>query len=276
MKYLLGLFVLLLSFFAIAKSQEDVLRPRGYPKYISDDYKMSNFKKSSVTIGIEGGLNYNIGSQNVSATSPIFNLLESANGLSPHFGGLIDIPINDNLGFQVRLAYDSKFVETSGSGFDTTYTDFTGHLLNMKAGLKANYFAVSPGIRINADENLFFTLGFSFQFLSGDMTTDWEASVSPFIPVFLDEFTWWGLGLGMEGTSDKVQTIETTALKTRIALEGGVGYKINLSDDVWLVPSARFQFFVSKWADDTQFFDVIVTDKKLHTLQFSLALWFDL
>ena len=61
-------------------------------------------------------------------------------------------------------------------------------------------------------------------------------------------------------------------------LELGLGYKLALSESIYLVPQARFQLFLTKLASDevSTVWDRSATDRKLNSVQLALALWFGL
>jgi hypothetical protein len=224
-KVLLSLPILwfLLNYFVIA--QEDVLRPR------MDSQLKSNYKEAGFYIGFEAGLNFCFLSQTISPNAaPVFETIKSASGIAPFFGIIADFPINESFGIQTRLNYDSKHVSNSGSGIDyATIGDITfSHPMDLTVEQDIKYISWSILARINATNELFFTIGPTIQLKSGDIETNWNPLVKDGMNLW--NFPFWGdpakNGLGLSGTSGTAKTIESGAINTRVGLELGVGYKI--------------------------------------------------
>ncbi len=280
-------------------SQEDVLRPKGKPG--GYDY---TFDRNPFIIGFEGGLNYNMYNQTLAWDDnyyeilgvpnhpTVFDGLESANGLSPHFGVLLDVPINNTIGLQARLSYDMKNYGTTSNGFDWAYFNDFGYLeelMNLEVDATSAYLTFTPLLRINANENLFFTIGPTFHFLMGDVETTWRPTVVDRTAT-LDQFIFWDrVGAAGQYTADfktSSADVNEQAFSTRVGVEAGVGYKIPVSNGIYLVPQGRFQYMFTKQMEDTYWytlndiFEEVVfqttTDKMLHSLQFALAIWFEL
>jgi hypothetical protein len=198
---LLTLLIVILSV-SYLYSQEDVLRPKGKPG--GYDY---TFERSPFYIGFEGGINFNMYSQtmkwddmyfqefyDVDGHPTAFDDLKSANGISPHFGVILDVPLDNTFGLQARLSYDIKNYGTTSSGSDWAFFDSFGYaeqLIDMEANVNANYVTFTPLLRINANENLFFTVGPTFHFLMGDIETTWKGTVVGGTAT-LDQFWFWG------------------------------------------------------------------------------------
>jgi len=295
-RFLMMMLMITLSV-SILYSQEDVLRPKGKPG--GYDY---TFERSPFIIGFEGGINFNMFSQKLwwnqeyyeNGPPTAFDGIESGNGISPHFGVLLDIPINNNIGLQARLSYDMKNVSTTSSGFDwALFIDGAfPREIDMEVDQTSSYLTFTPLLRINATENLFFTVGPTFHFLMGKVEQTWKATV-PNADADLNQFFFWD-AIGMSGNSDEViiesdtdnnfdGVEENSSFSTRVGLEAGVGYKIPISQGVYLVPQGRFQYMITKHMEDSEWIDPFfggtietTTDKMLHSLQFALAIWFEI
>jgi hypothetical protein len=309
MKYLTrSIIILLILVLSVSTTytQEDVLRPKGKPG--GYDY---TFERNPIIIGFEGGINYNMYSQTLAWDEfyyqeylgvpnhpTVFDGLESANGISPHFGVMLDIPINNSIGIQARFSYDIKNYGTTSRGSDWAYYIDYGYLeeeIDLEVDATSAYATFTPLLRINANENLFFTVGPTFHFLMGDVETTWTPTVVDQTAT-LDQFIFWDRdGAESQYTADfKTSSADANeqAFSTRVGLEAGVGYKIPVSTGVYLVPQGRFQYMFTKQMEDTFWYDDLnnsfeyepeydiqfqtTTDKMLHSLQFALAIWFEL
>lgn len=271
---------------ALLFSQEDVLRPEGKPggygEAVYDDYEFSG---SPFSIGFEVGGNYNMFSQNLSwdppLTDPIIESTEDGSGLSPYIGVFADIPINYMFGVHLKLQYNSIFYSNSGTGLIDGYDNNTGTYNEIAAELEWDnsfaYFNIEPSLRINLNKGFFALIGLSLQVPVSEVTQNTTATI-------LEE------GYTFQATGTEVNTVETSSdiLNTRMGLNLSVGYKHHLSNSMYLVPQLHFQFMPSKVTDDQvdgedttkQFTEGIstfnATDRQMHHLRFSLALWFDL
>ncbi len=266
-------------------SQEDVLRPHGKKGESSNEDW--SYKRSPFIIGIEGGININLFNQSMSwdptfQHGTLWNGLASANGISPLLGALIDVDINKTFAFQFRINYDKKDygLTTSGTDYDIYGQS---HDMNLKVDVSSAYLTLTPLLRINATNNLFFTVGPTFHLLLGNIETTWQ-------PTTLDNSTlntypYWG-GMGFPAiTSGSMTVNESGSQKTmRFGLEGGVGYKIPLSKKIFLVPQGRFQFMLTPVTSDTYWVDYnnpnnkieTSSNRMLHSIQLVLALWFEI
>jgi hypothetical protein len=285
-RYIIALLIICFLSATTTLAQEDVLRPHG-KKRTSESEEDWTSKRNPIIIGVEAGLNINLFSQNMVwdpnfPHGTIWNGLSSANGLSPHFGVLVDVPINKTFAVQLRASYDMKDYGVSTNGTDYDVNGFE-HDLNLKVDVKSSYVTLTPLLRINATENLFFTVGPTFHFLAGDIETTWS-------PNALDNsdlgfYPFWG-GMGFSGVSSGSITVAETQIQksSRIGIEGGVGYKIPLSKSIYLVPQGRFQLMFTPVTSDTYWVDfqninsVVETssNRTVNTIQLALALWFEL
>jgi len=292
------LILILLLSVSIVFSQEDVLRPKGKPG--GYDY---TFDRNPFIIGFEGGINYNMYNQTLAWDDnyyeergipnhpTVFDGIESANGISLHFGMLLDVPINSTLGLQARISYDMKNYGTTSSGYDWAYwwdiQGYTQENMDLDVDVTSSYLTFTPLLRINANDNLFFTVGPTFHFLMGDIETTWTPTVRSDRLATLDQFQFWNRpgGDGQSTAEFKTSTADPDeqAFSTRVGIEAGVGYKIPIAKSIYLVPQGRFQYMFTKQMEDTGWYDLqtlevfqTTTDKMLHSLQFALAIWFEL
>ncbi len=276
--------VLFIIFFLINISfaREDVLRPKG-KFYHDDDYRRK------ITLGVEAGLNYNMFNQNMTWNElflhgSIFDPLTTAQGVSPCIGAMIDVPLDNTFGIQLKLAYDVKNFSRSSTGSDY---DLSGvaHDMILEVSAKSAYFTITPLLRINASENLFFTIGPTIHTIVGPIETTWKPEVSD--GTSLNSFAYFnylGFGAASRGSvtlsTDDANSIEKPN-SPRIGLEGGIGYKFNLSSNVFLVPQVRLQLMFTPITNDTELVDINdntilqTTDRMLSSLQLALALWFE-
>lgn len=268
----------------VSNAKEDVLRPSG------SLYKESDFRRS-ITLGLEAGLNYNMFNQimtwnNNYLHGSIFDPLTTASGISPHIGAMIDIPIDNTLGVQLRLAYDMKNFGQSSKGFDY---DIMGRSHDMTLDVNANsaYFTITPLLRIYATDKLFFTVGPTFHTIVGPIETTWKPEVQDGTGLSnFGYFEYLGFGTASRGSvtlsTDDIGSIEK-ANTPRVGLEGGIGYKFNLSEKIYLVPQLRLQLMLTPITNNTQLVDIInnetileTTDRMLHSIQLAIAVWFEL
>ncbi len=272
----LGLFV-----FSFAYSQEDVLRPKGKSKY-QDSYEYDQAHQPFI-LGIEAGLNYNMLSQTQDwyyEHGTIYDGLESASGFSPHLGVLVDYPLNHNMGIQLRLSYDSKYAQVDIDGFDYNYSlvpkDMTGDV-----DVVANYTTVTPLFRYNFDENLFMTIGPTIHILSSEIETGWDMAVKGDV---LDNIPYWDyLGFGpFSAQKLTFNVLDEYKVETRVGLEFGIGYKVPIAKNIYLVPQGRFQYMLSKFEKDSQLLNstnsTVIEETKdvmMHSIVFALGLWFE-
>ncbi len=261
-----------------------VIRPHGRAE--GDDY---HFQRWPFILGFEAGLNYNLFSQKMEWFIPhgtVFDGLTSAGGLSPFFGVVIGAPIDETLTLMLRISYDMKNFSKTTSGNDLDGVLGRAHTMNLTVDVTSAYFTLTPQLLINLDENWFLSGAIPIQFLTGNIETTWKpTSVDGTV---LSNFAFWNaLGFGNVTGGEATFVAGTggaeTPIKTRIGLEIGAGYKIPLTNTIWLVPQARFQFMLSEFTEGSRFFNLITdetweqsTNRMLHSLQFALAIWFQI
>lgn len=281
---LLKLSILIFILVYVSYSKEDVLRPQG--SLVED----SDFKRY-IKIGLEAGLNYNIFNQNMTWNQnylhgTIFDPLTSASGISPHVGAMIDVPLDNTFGIQLRLSYDIKNFGQSSSGYDYDILA-TQHDMKLDVDVASAYFTVTPLLRINATDKLFFTIGPTFHSIVGPIETTWKAEVADGTGLNnFGYFNYLGFGSASRG-SVTLSTNDAGSIETpntpRVGLEGGIGYKFNLSDRIYLVPQARVQLMLTPITNNTALVELFTgntilqtTDRMLHSIQLALAVWFEL
>ncbi len=268
----------------LSYSKEDVLRPNGNLSELTDF-------KPYITIGLEAGLNYNIFNQNMIWSNnylhgTIFDPLTTGSGISPHIGALIDIPLDNTFGVQLRFAYDMKNFGQSSSGNDFDIQS-RPHDMKLDVNVTSAYFTITPLLRINATNKLFFTVGPTFHSIVGPIETTWKPEVADGTPLnSFGYFNYLGFGTASRGsvtlsTDDQGSIEKPNSL--RLGLEGGVGYKFDLSEKIYLVPQLRFQLMLTPITNNTELINIITnetilqtTDRMLHSFQLAIAVWFEL
>lgn len=324
--------ILTLCLFALMQlnsNAEDILRPYGRAGESSNspDYHLTGFDgKSPISFGIEGGANLNFYGSTVTVNqayynklnaflapkgsfmyyNELMNVVESGFGVSPHIGIFIDVPINEKSGIGVRVSYDSRSFSNSKDGFSNPaiggvmYGEATiPFTLDYKdtydyAGLNLNY-------RYNFTDEFFMTFGVNFDFLmsdKGELTFTSNDPNYPLIDTYVGYIPAVQTGVGPYAMTTMITTENSTRMiSSRLGLEVGANYKIEISKNFALVPYARFQFFATKPFEDEiapvptiYYIDGIPynlqmetgetwsskqTDAYLHTLQLGLSLWFN-
>jgi hypothetical protein len=291
---------------SMAFSQEDVLRPHGERKKTGGGSTEYLYRRSPFTLGIEGGINFNMFSQDIIwekdpntgqdyvQHGTIFDGLGSATGISPHVGIFAGFDFSSTIGVLLRLAYDNKYVNKSLTGTDYSYnaiSGFTEHPMKVDVSMNASYLSFTPLLKIQATPDLFFTVGPTLQFLLGDVETKWSPTVTD-NSAFLNEFLFWQ-SMGFGSTYSETITIkdagsDSVAYTPRLGLEAGIGYKIPISNNIFIVPQIRYQLMLTNVLTDTYFYVFPIANptnqltveqsqnKMMHSLQLALALWFDL
>ncbi|MCX6153230.1 MAG: outer membrane beta-barrel protein [Candidatus Kapabacteria bacterium] len=266
-----------------AFSQEDVLRPHGKPKKnIIDEAQEST--PFPFIIGLEGGLNYNMFSQTLTWGSPvpksIYNAYANGSGLSPFFSIIADFNLNKQIGLQLKLSYDNKKFKNDYTGIADAYTELgerADATVKREFENTGSYLGLSAQLRYNLTDQLFIIAGPLVQIPIGNFDqTETESILSP------------GFYYNQPGKPTIISVNSTLSnVKTRIGFELGIGYKVNITKTIFLVPQARFQIMPTKLTDDELggidnsriLFGtptLTATDKTLNSFQFAVALWFQL
>ncbi len=310
MKYLklLGGLACCLVFTSGAYAQEDVLRPgtTGGGSSSSSSSHSSSSSRTPISIGVDLGMNYNMFSQNVdmAPTNFLNKPFESGSGFSPFFDAYVDIGLSKMFGLQIKLSYDTKNYGNDMSDtdtltgfyyFDDGSTPIAGAEITTtkrEFTVKSAYLGITPLLRINATDKLFFTIGPSIQFGLGKIkyTEDYTTEAPEgFNTLFYDAD---GNGvpddINNNGnlTDDWFRSLngsqESDPQSPRIAIEAGAGYLIPLAPKISLVPKLGFQYFLTPVLkkEDSEYIgtDGETHDAKptVHSLQLSIGVLFGL
>lgn len=282
-------FVILFMAAAISAvaQDEDVLRPNGRP-----DGSSSSSSSASIPIifGLEGGLQYNMMSQPMDGfrSSSPFRTFEEGSGLSPYAAIMVDFGVAPTVGIQLRMGWDPKFFENSFDSQQDCIDETTGDVpiatVRSKYSGEISYLNIGASIRWNVTKGLFILAGpvASFSNSTFKETLD-EEVLSP-------EECYFNFGTPQQSKT-RSQTIEsdTTAQGTRIGLEAGVGYMIDLGSNISLVPRVEYQYMFTPLVKSSgeQLVDSsgavnfgtaagTVSDATLNSLRFVLGLWITL
>ncbi len=282
---IVSLFLLVLCMSLSASAQdEDVLRPRGSNSSNARRGSSSSSSSTPIIFGIEAGLNFNMFSQTMSGLVPDsrFAMLASGNGISPLVGAFVDIEVAHNLGLQIKLAYDQKKFGSTGDAIIDCPTLGTGAIVDANiTGENTStitYIDLTPQLRWNITPELFLLVGPTAHFQLGNATG-----------TFTETITSDGSCL-FQSNQSKTSAVTIDSLSTiapRFGAQIDLGYKFILSPSMFLVPKVGYQYMFTKFADDVSGFDnsrepslglvpITATNKTLHSLQFTLGLWFQL
>jgi hypothetical protein len=285
---IVSLFLLVLCMSLSASAQdEDVLRPRGSNSSNARRGSSSSSSSTPMIFGIEAGLNYNMFSQTMSGllqNSP-YIMYQSGTGISPLIKFFLDVEVANNFGLQFKIAYDQKSFGRTGNGIidcqvlggavtqvpvTTEYTD------------KITYFDITPQLRWNITPELVLLVGPTAHFQSGS-----TSSTSTFtIPE--SEQCFFKFGTANQSKTLTSTTDSSNVTSPRFGAQIDLGYKFPLTTSISLVPKIGYQYMFTPVNDDTSFMDdsrfistgaapvVKITDRTLHSLQFTLGLWFQL
>jgi len=258
-------------------SQEDVLRPKGKP----GGYNYVEQSKLGLILGFEVGLNYNLFSQtNTWLTAGVphptaYDCHKSASGASPHFALIADLPLSEKLFLHGRFDVDVRDYSNSGNGYDFDKWE-NPVILDYDYELKSTYLGLAFLLRYEFTPEFFASTGIDFQFLSGDI--EYKQTGSRVDGGDISLIPYWGWVECRGYPACEVTTNVPEAKSSMTGLELGLGYKLALSESIYLVPQARFQLFLTKLASDevSTVWDRSATDRKLNSVQLALALWFGL
>ncbi len=288
---------------------EDVLRPRDGAIAPSNFTPKNTYSQSEdgsgFRLGIEGGANVNFYAHdifwetgvippNVTATrSTILDPTVNSSGISPHLALVLDYSFNRTSAIQARIGYEVKNFQTKGN-----VTDFT--IMGSIADAEVEYLdfsdwaSVALNYRHNFTESFFATVGLHFDFLLKPVRSEVNiTSLDPNINALYlisvhnatsnpnSEVTF----LGTQGAKIKSEAPADLIYSNRTAIDFGLGYDIKLTKQLSLVPQARFQYFITPPSKDQVLNDVIfgtniplkteIKNRRLHTLQFVLGLWYN-
>ncbi|MCZ2131853.1 MAG: outer membrane beta-barrel protein [Bacteroidetes bacterium] len=299
------LLLMTIAWTAVAAGDEDVLRPSGSPteRHISGAGARAS---RQMILGFEGGINYSMFSQTLTRTGFMLpdspeNVLESGTGISPYFGITADFPIVKSVGLQIRALYDAKKVGREISAAADGTNDFSFEIVNVpltsKYTLDMTNLTTAFALRVDLTPSVFITAGPMAQFTVGDVKRNDEVRITKadsfYFRVDYDNVPGKYSSIGRE-TNKAVSMLSPNQYATdsgrvysaaRFGLEFGLGAKLDIGRNLWLVPQVRYQFMLSPLYDPFQAFDgsrmltnqpslIEFSNPKLHSLQFGLALWF--
>lgn len=306
-KIVFTLSVFLLAAFSL--SAENVLSPNPSTKRSSGNTINGFDGITPISFIIEGAANLNLYSSSVSWNTALIDSLHKTNafavpnsvvddvygsaiGFSPHFAFGVDVPINDKIGFAVRVGWDRKYVRNAVDG-EFAKLDGTGNVLVENSWTKkVDYVNYSVDFRYNIIEQMSVNLGLVVDVLSRDRDiTHWECSDVPLNQTsFYPQMASWANNSYYD--EDMVREQPETN-KTRVGLELGIDYKVPVLERFTIVPYARFQYFFTKLMKDRPYIpedkngepvyqksssgDWIysINDAALNTFQLGIALWFN-
>ncbi len=264
-----------------ATAQEDVLRPRGRK---AGEFTLLHIgkKKLGITLGTEGGMNYNMYSADLSwdpalPNSP-YKAFESGDYITGYFAFLADYPIDETFSLQGKLSYDAK-------AFSNTYTgqvDLRDQFGNLSFTNEEAYIKYSGGY-----------VGLTF-LLRANVTEDLFVNFGPVVLIPLGNFDYLirtrypdgDLVYNKTGTNE-FRINGNESVNGGIGFEFGAGYKYKIGKDLWLVPALNFQLRLSNFNDASIRSDysrpftigtstLSMTNRTLNSLRLSVGLWFDL
>ena len=270
-----------------SKADEDVLRPEGR----SESYSNSSSSSKKFALGVEGGLTYNMYSADLNWTSDAngnpttansyLNAYEDMNGISGHFGFFIDYSYDDMIGFQLKFLNNWSNVSGSSTGITDFYDSFGNYLgtevVDYDIKATSTYFNVEPSLRINANDNLYFLIGPSFNFGYGQQEQTVNAVKEETNIVFINPSD----DRGFE--SESVQTDDFT--DSRTALNLAVGYKFEIDENIYIAPQITYSYDLTDYetveaqnleqAGTEGLKTLSLENQSFNQLRFSLAVWFD-
>ncbi len=282
---LIGSVYLLASFCALA--QEDILRPRGAPVFPLEERRLP------ITLGIEGGLNWNTASQELlyspfQPSNTPNQQFKSGSGFSPLFNLAADLGFTPTLGLQLRAGYDIKTWGHSGTAevdcqdiYDPTRV--TVIPLSVDWTFTVHYITLGAGLRYSLTPTIWLIGGFTVHLHQSNQQKATFSITDP------------NTNCGFINPEDgqRYRTLEVTAefnappmKKTRVGIELGAGYKVPIGRTLFLVPRLQFQWLSSfredligkdAWKPYTEgVADVQWRNASQYSLQLLVGLWFGL
>jgi hypothetical protein len=197
-------------------------------------------------LGVDAGLNYALysGTQVITFMNPIRKLdhwsaYDKGNGLGFIVDGVVDVSFSERVGLVAKLGYIQRTDKFSGTSVDPIFTfvppnSFAAATLDGKLDLKMEFFNFDLLLRYQLVPKSWYVLfGLSVSNLNashdGTLT---QTIVSPTDITYLDEF---GNLSGL--TSFTLPDVTVSGYKkTRVALKGGVGTWIPLSESLFFTP----------------------------------------
>lgn len=288
MKKVLLIITAVCIFVTTAYSQEDVLRPKGKTTSSWD----KNSERSPWALGLEAGLTYNMQTADLdwvdengdpTTANSIYNILESLDGISPHFGAFVDYDFNEMFGIHLKLLYNAVKISNDQDGIVDFRDNQTGVFLgtgvtNMELVASSSFFNIEPNLRINATDELYFLLGPSFQFGIGTITSQFTYTEN-------ESFVTYNPEVPDTDQSSKTEEVSEDFKENRYALNFGVGYKFNIGDNLFIAPQLIYNLGLTKYEDEELFNNnqlvsqelktLFITNQTLNQIRFSVTLWFE-
>lgn len=266
-------------------AEEDVLRPEGRVGTTG-----SSSMEKKFALGIEGGLTYNMFSADLNWTTnrgtpttanSYLNAYEDMNGLSGHFGFFIDYSIDEMFGLQLKFLNNWTSATGSSTGITDFYDSFGTYLgteiVDYDIKATSSYFNIEPSLRINANDNIYFLIGPSFNFGYGQQEQTLTAVKDETNIFFLNP------------TDDRGYETENTESadfsESRTALNLAVGYRLEVGKNVFLAPQLTYSYDLTdhgtteaqnlEQVETEGLKNVTIENQSLNQIRFSLAVWFD-
>lgn len=276
--------------------------PEGTPKVAPPAAPTPSNRK--LRFGLEGGANVNYFSQDISwdagtttlpngiKRSTLYEPTAEAKGYSPSFGILTDFSFDNYSAFQVRFGYETKNYLSKGLVQDI---DNMGDLVPVEAEFfdYTNWVSAAINYRLRLYNGLFAITGLQLDFLLPQSelehritTQDPNHSVTSLRQVINAQnnpkYSVCFCDRQIVKIKGKYPTEDVFDMRAGMNL--GLGYEIELNDKLSIVPQARFQYFITPPMKDHHIDDIIAgttlpirtefNNKRLHTLQLLLSLWF--
>ena len=296
---------IILASTVLFSQSEDVLRPHGRSDQGTAEPKSSKKKDDKVIIGLEAGLNINFMSQpftyDPNITKSPEEVLRSGTGFSPEVGIFVDFPVAKRVGIQLRLAYDPKSASNTKTGIIDAQREVTLEVVPMEteASYTLSFDALAAAVlaRIDLTHNLFVTVGPYLSSALGDIirsdrltrlrpddtfiSVDYEGNPGQFDEITREDT----LAQNMLPAVGAGTYSASTYAKSRIGIELGIGFRLNLTKNMFLAPNARYQYMITELNTNfsavdvsqpfTQNFSTLAYDKgALNSLAFVLQLGF--
>lgn len=205
----------------------------------------------------------------------------------------MDYSFNRTSAIQARIGYEVKNFQTKGDVQDLTVI---GTLSDVEAEFLdfSNWASFALNYRHTFFGGFFATAGVHFNFLAEPIKSEvnitsknqnvtvtnllsvYAASQNPDLTLYFKD----NYRVTMKGEAK-----DEIIYKNRTAIDLGLGYQFKIGKHFSIVPQARLQYFITPPIQDQVFNDVIIgtniplttefKNKRLHTVQFILGLWYN-
>lgn len=269
----------------IGWADEDVLRPRGRPAGELTTIEPRGIVRNPWSLGIEAGATSSFFAQDITLYDPDYtNNLTSGSGIGPFAALAFDYALTNEVGLQLRFAFDQKRFSGDGSMDVPCTLRPTGEIIPAQLGVSysqtVNYWTIGTGLRFTVADNWLLQAGITYHSRSSASLTETDTILSPDGCEFLNNET----GEPLPPPFNRRQTIDTTTTEyfsaSRISFDASVGYRIPLSESIVLVPRIGAQVFFNRVANDLDLPNTAplysYTNRRLHALLFAVSLWFNL